>query len=143
MLLAPADVVLSRWSVRGVNTAPAVRCVKLSPTRVCQLERGSGGTFRLHCCWHTKSWASLVYDLMQKFATCVSVCAVSDSCCLSGDVAMVMKAESMDLRKLAEANGGGLSQNKLRKYASEMASVMRWVGKLRLESPQRVVRTLI
>lgn len=38
---------------------------------------------------------------------------------------MVMKAGSMDLRKLAEQRG--LSQNKLRKYTSEMASVMRWV----------------
>lgn len=51
---------------------------------------------------------------------------------LSGDVAMVMKAGTMDLRKLAEVNGGGLSQNKIRKYASEMASVLRWVEKLGL-----------
>lgn len=43
----------------------------------------------------------------------------------SGDMAMVMRAESMDLRKLAEVNGGGLPQNKKRKYASEIASVMR------------------
>lgn len=43
----------------------------------------------------------------------------------SGDMAMVMPAESMDLRKLAEINGGGLSQNKIRKYAAEIASVMR------------------
>lgn len=43
----------------------------------------------------------------------------------SGDVAMVMRAESMDLRKLAEVTRGGLPENKLRKYASEIASVMR------------------
>lgn len=62
----------------------------------------------------------------------------------SGDAAMVMRAESMDLRKLAEVNGGGLSQNKLRKYASEMASVMRWVETLRLEGPQQsFVRTVV
>ena len=42
-----------------------------------------------------------------------------------GDVAMVMTAESMDLRKLADGSGGGLPQSKIRKYASEMASVMR------------------
>lgn len=38
---------------------------------------------------------------------------------------MVMQAESMDLRKLAEANGGGLARATLRKYASDMASTMR------------------
>lgn len=38
---------------------------------------------------------------------------------------MVMRAGSTDLRKAAELNGGRLSQNKQRKYASEMASAMR------------------
>lgn len=38
---------------------------------------------------------------------------------------MVMRAESMDLRKLADGSGGGLPQTKIRKYTSEMASVMR------------------
>ena len=37
---------------------------------------------------------------------------------------MVMRAESMDLRKLADGSGGGLPQTKIRKYTSEMASVM-------------------
>lgn len=46
-----------------------------------------------------------------------------------GDVAMVMRAESMDLRKLADGSGGGLPQSKVRKYASEMASVMRCMHK--------------
>ena len=36
---------------------------------------------------------------------------------------MVMRAESMDLRKLADGSGGGLPQTKIRKYTSEMASV--------------------
>lgn len=40
---------------------------------------------------------------------------------------MVMRAGSMDLRKLAEVNAGGLPLNKLRKYSSELASVMRCV----------------
>lgn len=38
---------------------------------------------------------------------------------------MVMRAESMDLRKLAEGSGGGVAQGKLRKYSSEMASIIR------------------
>lgn len=38
---------------------------------------------------------------------------------------MVMRAETMDMRKLAEANRGSLAPAKLRKYASEMANVMR------------------
>lgn len=38
---------------------------------------------------------------------------------------MVMRAGSTDLRKLAEVNGGGLPQNKLRKYGAAMASAMR------------------
>ncbi|CAN0551778.1 unnamed protein product, partial [Ectocarpus sp. 12 AP-2014] len=46
-----------------------------------------------------------------------------------GDFAMVMRAGSTDLRKLAEVNGGGLSQNKLRKYGAAMASAMRCVHK--------------
>lgn len=44
---------------------------------------------------------------------------------IRGDVAMVMRAGNMDLRKLADGSGGGLPQSKVRKYASEMASVMR------------------
>lgn len=69
----------------------------------------------------------------------ISVCAECVHFLFSGDVAMVMKAGTMDLRKLAEVNGGGLSQNKIRKYASEMASVLRWVEELRLEDPQQFV----
>eukprot|EP00904_Undaria_pinnatifida_P002221 jgi/Undpi1/119/HiC_scaffold_1.g00119.m1 len=46
-----------------------------------------------------------------------------------GDVAMIMKAESMDLRKLADGSGGGLPQNKIQKFASDMASVMRCMHK--------------
>eukprot|EP00903_Cladosiphon_okamuranus_P010311 g9758.t1 len=46
-----------------------------------------------------------------------------------GDLAMVMRAASMDLRKLAEVSKGGLPLNKIRKYASEIASVMRCVHK--------------
>ncbi|CAM9457116.1 unnamed protein product [Ectocarpus fasciculatus] len=46
-----------------------------------------------------------------------------------GDFAMVMRAGSTDLRKLAEVNGGGLSPNKLRKYGAAMASAMRCVHK--------------
>lgn len=42
-----------------------------------------------------------------------------------GDVVMVMAAGSTDLRKAAEASGGGLAHAKLRKYASEMASITR------------------
>lgn len=41
---------------------------------------------------------------------------------------MVMTAGSTDLRKVAEAGGGGLPQAKLRKYASEMGSITRWVS---------------
>lgn len=41
---------------------------------------------------------------------------------------MVMTAGSTDLRKVAEASGGGVPQAKLRKYASEMGSITRWVS---------------
>lgn len=44
---------------------------------------------------------------------------------------MVMRAESMDLRKLAEVNAGGLPLSKLRKYSSELASVMRCGGSMK------------
>ncbi|CAM9133049.1 unnamed protein product, partial [Hapterophycus canaliculatus] len=46
-----------------------------------------------------------------------------------GDMAMVMRAGSTDLRKVAEVNGGRLPQNKQRKYASQMASTVRCVHK--------------
>lgn len=42
---------------------------------------------------------------------------------------MVMRSGTMDLRKFAELNGeGSLAPARIREYASEMASVMRWVG---------------
>lgn len=46
-------------------------------------------------------------------------------CLPRGDVMMVMRAGALDMRKLAESNNGNISPRKLRKYASEMASVVR------------------
>ncbi|CAM9391009.1 unnamed protein product [Ascophyllum nodosum] len=47
-----------------------------------------------------------------------------------GDKVMVMQAGTVDLRKVAESSGeGGLAPPKIRKYASEMASIMRCIHK--------------
>ncbi|CAM9778889.1 unnamed protein product [Sphacelaria rigidula] len=46
-----------------------------------------------------------------------------------GDSVMVMQAESMDMRKLADTNRGNLAPGTLRKYAREMFAVVRCLDK--------------
>ncbi len=80
-------------------------------------------------------WVSLEYKVFQES---FEVSPTHVSCVFfanSGDTAMVMRAESMDLRKLAEVNAGWLPLNKLRKYSSELASVMRCGGLMYMGGP--------
>ena len=68
---------------------------------------------------------------------CVNVQTISRSRCSTrrrawyfapdarGDSVMVMRAESMDMRKLADSNRGNMAPGTLRKYAREMFAVVR------------------